>query len=147
MPEWEEVAIPAGSFIGWGSKKGQHVTGKVIDYQADGGTDFNQNPCPQVVIELTEQAASFNKEGDRNEFPAGDIVQITCGQVKLKQGIRAADPTPGDIIKIELTEITRLANGNTMKTFGIKIARGVGAKVTPKAKPVAAVEDDDAAPF
>lgn len=147
MPEWEDIAIPAGSFIGWGSKKGQHVTGKVIDYQADGGTDFNQNPCPQIVIELTEQAASFNKEGDRNEFPAGDIVQITCGQVKLKQGIRAADPTPGDIIKIELTEITRLANGNTMKTFGIKIARGVGAaKSAPKAA-ASVADDDDEPPF
>lgn len=144
MTEWEEVAIPTGSFVGWGAKAGQHVTGKVIDYSIEGGTDFNQKPCPQLTIELTEQAASFNKEGDRVDFPAGDLVQITCGQVKLKQGIRAADPKVGDILKIELTDVTRLANGNSMKTFGIKIARGTGVAV---AASKAAVDNSDEPPF
>ena len=52
---WEDVEIPQGSFIGW-HEIGQKVTGKVVSFAAEGGTDFNQNPCPQIVIELTESA-------------------------------------------------------------------------------------------
>lgn len=141
MPEWEEVESTAGGFIGWGSTTGQHVTGKVVDYNIDGGTDFNGNKCPQLAIELTESAASFNKEGVRTDFPAGEIVNITCGQVSLKSTIRRADPSPGDLLKITLRELAKTANG-TAKVFEIKIARGAGAPNVTAAK-----SDDDLPPF
>ncbi len=144
MPDWEEIAIPSGSFIGWGNRPGQHITGRVVDYSIDGGTDFGGNKCPILAVELTEKAASFNKDGDRTDIDAGEIVQITCGQVKLKNGVRTADPTPGDLIKIELTGVAKTNQGNTLKEFGIKIARGAAASSTPK--PAAAV-DDDSPPF
>lgn len=142
MTNWEEVEVPRGAYIGWGSKPGQHVTGKVIDYNVAGGTDFNGNPCPQVAIELTEQAASFNKDGDRTDHPAGEMVQLNAGQVSLKRALRAADPAPGDLVKIELSNLVKTANG-TVKEFSLKIARGAGVS----SKPLATAVADDEPPF
>ena len=142
MTTWETVEVPRGSFIGWGTKKGQHVTGKVLDYQPEGGTDFNQAPCPSATIELTESAASFNKDGDRSEHEAGSLVQLNAGQVSLKRALRAADPAPGDLIKITLVNLAKTDKGS-VKEFDIKIARGAGGKVAPKAAAVAEVDDDE----
>jgi hypothetical protein len=142
MTTWETVEVPRGAYIGWGSKKGQHVTGKVMDYSPEGGTDFNQNPCPSATIELTEDAASFNKDGDRTDIPAGELVQLNAGQVSLKRALRAADPSPGDLIKITLVNLAKTDKGS-VKEFDIKIARGAGGKVTTKAAPAAEVDDDE----
>lgn len=140
MTEWETITAPAGSFIGWGNKKGQHVTGRVVDYSIDGGTDYDGNKCPLLAIELTEPAASFNKDGERTDIDAGEIVQITAGQVKLKAQVRKADPRPGDLMKIELMSVERTAAGRTLKDFDVKIARGAGTSKAAKA-------DDDEPPF
>lgn len=144
MPEWEEIEVPRGAYIGWGTKPGQHVTGKVLEYSVDGGTDFNGNPCPTVAVELTEKAASFNKDGDRSEHEAGELVQLNAGQVSLKRALRAADPSPGDLVKIELSNLVKTDKG-TVKEFSIKIARGAGGPV--KAKVDAFGERDDEPPF
>ena len=147
MTTWETIEAPSGSFIGWGTKKSQHVTGRVVEYAIDGGTDFNGGKCPMLSIELTEKAASFNKEGERTDHEAGSLVNITAGQVKLKSVITRADPTPGDLIKVELTGVTKTANGNTLKEFDIKIARGAGGKVAPKAAAAEVDDDDNEPPF
>ena len=150
MTTWETIEAPSGSFIGWGSKPGQHVTGRVIEYAADGGTDFNGGKCPLLSVELTDKAASFNKEGERTDHDPGAIVNITAGQVKLKSVIRSADPSPGDLIKVELTGVAKTASGNTLKEFNVKIARGAGGPVTPKPAPAAADSfggSDDEPPF
>lgn len=139
MTNWETVEVPRGAYIGWGNKAGQHVTGRVIDYNLDGGTDYDGNPCPSIAIELTEPAASFNKAGERSDIDAGDIVQLNAGQVSLKRALRAADPAPGDLVKISLDNIAALKGGKTVKEFGIKIARGA-AKTTA---PASTVTDDD----
>ena len=144
MTSWETIEVPRGAYLGWGSKKGQHVTGKVLEYSPDGGTDFAGNPCPSAAIELTEAAASFNKEGDRTDFEAGTIIQLNAGQVSLKRALRAADPNPGDLVKITLANLAKTDKG-TVKEYNIQIARGAGGSVKPKA--AAAVEDDDAPPF
>lgn len=146
MTNWETIEAPTGSFIGWGTKKGQHVTGRVVEYSVDGGTDFNSARCPLLSVELTEKAASFNKDGDRTDHEAGSIVNITAGQVKLKSVIRTADPSPGDLIKVELTGVSKTASGNTLKEFNVKIARGAGGATQPAAA-AAAGEDDDEIPF
>lgn len=125
MTNWETVEVPKGAYIGWGSKTGQHVTGKVIEFSVDGGTDFAGNRCPSIAIELTEPAASINKEGERTDYPAGEMVQLNAGQVSLKRALRAADPSSGDLVKITLENLVKTANG-TVKEFGIKIARGAG---------------------
>jgi hypothetical protein len=142
MTEWEEIDVPRGAYISWGNKTGQHVTGKVLEYTFDGGTDFAGNRCPSIAVELTEKAASVNKEGDRTDFDAGEIVQLNAGQVSLKRALRAADPKPGDLVKITLSDLVKTANG-TVKEFSIKIARGAGVS----SKPVAAEDDSDDPPF
>ena len=143
MTDWEDITVPKGAYISWGNKPGQHVTGKVLEFSHDGGTDFAGNRCPTVAIELTEDAASVNKEGDRTDYPAGEIVQLNAGQVSLKRALRAADPNPGDLVKITLENLVKTANG-TVKEFGIEIARGAGTSTKPAA---AAETDDDLPPF
>ncbi len=139
---WETVEVPRGAYVSWGNKTGQHVTGKVLEYALEGGRDFNGNPCPTVAIELTEKAASINKEGERTDFDAGELVQLNAGQVSLKRALRAADPSPGDLVKITLESLVKTDKG-TVKEFGIKIARGAGVS----SKPAAAAADDDEPPF
>lgn len=139
MTKWEDVEVPRGAYIGWGTKPGQHVTGKVLEYAVDGGTDFAGNPCPSIAIELTEDAASINKEGERTNFPAGELVQLNAGQVSLKRALRAADPKRGDLVKITLENLAKTTNG-TVKEFGIKIARGAAANGSKPA-------EDDEPPF
>lgn len=143
MTNWEEITVPRGAYIGWGTKTGQHVTGKVVDYQPEGGTDFAGNPCPSVAVELTEDAASFNKEGERTDHPAGTLIQLNAGQVSLKRALRAADPSTGDLVKITLKNLVKTANGS-VKEFGIQIARGAGGSTKPAAAPA---DDDDTPPF
>lgn len=150
---WEEVQVPTGAYISWGNKPGQHVTGKVIDYLPEGGSDYNGDPCPHLTVELIEPAASINKEGNRTDYPAGEIVQLNAGQVSLKRKLRAADPASGDIIKITLDNLAKTDRG-TVKEFDLKIARGAGTngngngngKPKRTTKPAAAATDDDDEP-
>lgn len=142
MPEWETIESTAGGFIGWGTRTGQHVTGKVVDYSIDGGTDFAGNKCPQLSVELTEKAASFNKDGERTDYDSGEIVNLTCGQASLKSTIRRTDPSPGDLIKITLSELAKTANG-TAKVFEIKIARGAAVSSKPAASADTPADDDE----
>jgi hypothetical protein len=145
MSEWDEtIEAPAGSFIGWGNSKGQHVTGKVLDFTLDGGTDFGGNRCPQISIQLTEDAASFNKAGERRDIPAGETVNITAGQVKIKSALSMLNPAPakGDKIRIELKDVIRTNTGNTLKDFLVQIKRN-GAT----AAPAAPADDFDKPPF
>lgn len=145
----ETVTVPTGAYISWGNKRGQHVTGKVIDYQPEGGSDYNGDPCPHITIELTEDAASINKEGQRTDYPAGEIVQLNVGQVSLKRKLRAGEPGSGDIIKITLDNLAKTDRG-TVKEFDVKIARGAANSNGTKARKAAAktaVEDDDEPPF
>lgn len=127
MVAWEKVEVPpSGHFVGWGKKQGQHVTGEVIEYDEQGGTDFGGRVCPQIEVELTERAASFNKAGDRSNFEPGERVVVTCGSYELKRAVPAADPKPGDLIKILLDGEDDLPNGNTVKRFSLQLARGAG---------------------
>lgn len=131
---WEEVEIPRGAFVGWGSTPGQHVTGKVLAYAETGGTDFNGRTCPRLDIELTDKAASFNKDGDRTDYSAGEFVVLNCGQVSIQRAVRAAALNTGDLVKIELANLVKTEKG-TVKEFSMKVARGNSA---PAAAPTAA---------
>ena len=139
---WETVDVPRGAYIGWGTKPGQHVTGKVLDYDPAGATDFNGGQCPALEIELTEPAASFNREGERTTQDTGEIVQLSCGQVSLKRAVRKADPKPGDLVKITLENLAKTQNG-TVKEFGIKIARASAATRIGATTAADTIEDDE----
>lgn len=145
-PQWTDVDVPRGAYISWGTRPGQHVTGRVIDYNVAGGNDFNEQPCPQIAIELTEPAASINKEGERTNFDAGELVQLNAGQVSLKRALRAADPKPDDLVKITLSDLVKTSKG-TVKEFGIKIARGASVPASSSAKADGSWDDSDEPPF
>lgn len=146
MTNWEEIDVPKGAFIGWGDTAGQHVTGKVLSYSDSGGTNFAGDPCPQISIELVEPAASFNKSGQRTDFPAGELVVINAGQANLSRGVRAASLNAGDLVKITLESFEKSANG-TVKVFGIKVARGAGGSSSAPAQAAASAGSSfDAAP-
>jgi len=49
---WETVEVPRGSYIGWGTKPGQQVTGRITDYDPTGATDFAGEPVPHLEVEL-----------------------------------------------------------------------------------------------
>lgn len=131
--DWETVEVPSGAFIGWGTTPGQHVTGKVLSYTSSGGTDFNGDPCPQLTIELLDKAASFNKAGERTDYPSGELVNLTVGQTGLKAAVQRAVPEPGDLVKITMTGTSKTNRGNEIKNFDLKIARGAGQRQTPSA--------------
>ena len=139
---WEDVEVPRGAFISWGRQVGQHVTGKVLSYDPTGGTDFNDNNCPQLAVELIEPAASIDKTGQRTDFPAGELVVLNCGQVSLKRAVQAASLNPGDLVKITLENLVKTPNG-TVKEYALKVARGAGGNVKPQPKPFAGVTAND----
>lgn len=120
---YEEVDVPAGSYIGWGTKPKQHVTGIVLDYDETGGTDFNDGVCPLLEVELTEKAASFNKKGQRTNIPSGEVVFLSCGQKNLKRTVKGANLKRGNSIKLILEEIVEVDKG-TLKKFKLLVDRG-----------------------
>lgn len=130
--QWEEIEVPRGAYIGWGEHIGQHVTGKVLAYDETGGTDFNGNICPRLDVALSEPAASFDKQGARTDFAAGEFVVLNCGLVSLKRAVRAAALNTNDLVKITLVNLAKVDKG-TVKEFGIKVARGAGGSSAPPA--------------
>lgn len=131
-PQWETIEVSSGSFVGWGTTAGQHVTGKVLSYSPSQGTDFNNEPCPQLTIELSDRAASFNKEGQRTDYQAGELVNLTVGQVGLKNAVTRAGLEVGDLVKITMTGTSKTNRGNTIKNFDLKVARGGGNTPPPQ---------------
>lgn len=137
--QWEEVEVPRGAYMSWGNTAGQSITGKALSYDETGGTDANDKVCPQLQLELVENTYAENKLGEKSPLTAGELVVLNCGLVSLKRAVRAAAIDPGDIVKIELTNITPLPGNKTVKEFGIKIARGAGRSAAPAAQPAPAV--------
>jgi hypothetical protein len=146
---WETVDVPLGTFVGWGTKKGQHVTGIVTDYEENGGSDFNKNPCPLLEVELTERAASFNKAGERTDIDPGDTVLLTIGQVNLRKAVKKADVKYGGLLG-KLVKITMIGQlkvaGGDMKEFEVQVDPNGGRAVSksPASKPE---PDDEEPPF
>lgn len=139
MPyQFEDVDIPQGSFISWGPKPGQKVVGKVVEYGAATGTDFNDNPCPQLSVELVEPAHSVNKDGERRDYGVGELVVINGGQANLRRNLLATDPSRGDVISIEFSDLQKTPRGS-VKVFRTRIARGAAAGDGPAA-PVSTAE-------
>lgn len=124
---FQKVEVPEGIFVGWGDKAGQTVVGEVRDYSETAGRDFDKNQCPLVTVKLTEKAHSHIK-GKWSALESGELVQITCGQPRLKQAVKFAEPKRGDLIKIVLIGAQDTANG-PMKLFEVFMDRGAGTSV------------------
>jgi hypothetical protein len=119
---WQTIEIPSGKFYGWGNKVGQSVIGRVISYDATGGTDYDGVACPLLEIELEQRTDSFTK-GERTVFEAGEIVRMNCGQAHLKTGVRVADLAAGDKVRIALVDLQKSGRGSPLKKFDIAVKR------------------------
>lgn len=123
MTDFVKVEVPQGQFIGWAPKPPQKVTIKVHSYDQAGGTDANGKVCPQVVGELTEACESYRDSGATKVLiDGGELVTVTCGIARLKAGVLAADPKPGDLLQLDFNDTYKTANGNG-KVIDVLIAR------------------------
>lgn len=123
MTEFTKVEVARGDFIGWASKPPQTVIVKVQSFDPLGGTDANDKPCPQLVGTLTEDTVSYRNQGtEKRDVKAGDLVTVTAGIANLKAGLLAADPKPGDVVKMDFNDTYKTAKG-TGKVIEVLIAR------------------------
>lgn len=122
---WEDVVVPQGTFIGWG-EVGQCITGYVVGYDEQGGTDFNKNPCPQLVIELTQECTNYRdllaKVPTKETIEAGEFVTLECGLASLKKAVRAAVLEVGNLVRIT-HDGTYKADKGTGKSFKVQVNR------------------------
>ena len=128
--QWDavpEVAVPQGTFVGWG-RIGQSVTGYVRGYSEDGGSDFNGAPCPLLTLELTEPAENYRDKGaTRETIPVGELVSITAGQAGLRRRLLAITPSPrvGDAMRVEFSGTYPTGKGEG-KDFTVRHVAGAG---------------------
>ncbi len=122
-PAWEDVEVQSGPFAGWGPQPGQVLTMKVLSFEPLGATDFNEQPCPKLVGTTVEPFTNFKEKGTVQEaIGADELLTVTCGLANLKNGVNAAQPKPGDLIRIAYTDLVKVDKGQ-MKVFKIQIAR------------------------
>ena len=128
---WEDVEVPQGTFIGWGSDPGQEIALKVLEYSNDAGSDFFDKPCPRIVGELIEDGVSYRDKGAKREVIAkGELVTLNCGLANLARNVKAAQPEPGDLIQIRFDSLEKAAKGD-VKVFKTRIARGAAKAPAP----------------
>jgi hypothetical protein len=128
--QWDgvpEVAVPQGTFIGWG-RVGQTITGIVRGYSADAGSDFKNEPCPLLTLELTAPAENYRDKGTTREtIAAGELVSITAGQAGLRRRLHAITPPPrvGDAMRVMYDGTYPTGKGDG-KSFEVKHVAGAG---------------------
>jgi len=132
---WEEVEVPQGAYMSWASRPGQRVVGKVIDYEPQGGTDFDNNPCPLITLRLSEDTYAVSKDGDRRNYAADDMIMINCGLYNLKQAVKFANLSRGDMIDIHYHDLTRVDKGDA-KQFKIRVLRARNVRDDHQREPV-----------
>ena len=132
--EWSEVVVPQGTFVGWG-KVGQTIIGRTVAYGDEDGRDYDGEPCPQIVVELVEQAHTFrSKDQSWETIEAGELATITGGQASLARALRAASPEPGRMVRIVYAEDYKTSKGSPGKGFRIDLG--------PRQAPAPPVADD-----
>jgi hypothetical protein len=119
---YEEVVVPRGTFIGFG-EIGQTIDGEVLLYSDTEGSDYNDQPCPLVVIQLTQPATNYRNKGTEKEtIAAGELVTVTCAQANLKSAARAANLEPGNLVRIVYAGNYKTAKGDG-KEFKVYVDR------------------------
>lgn len=108
-------ALAGGDYVKW-ENVGDSIVGKFLSISKDGGTDFNGNVCPLVVIETDD----------------GETRKLTVAQANLKGKLWEAKPRPGDRIAIAFTSTTKVDKGE-MKVFEIEVKRAEEVAATKPA--------------
>lgn len=124
---FQKVEVPRGRFIGWAVKPTdppQTVIVKVTDYDEQGGRTPNGNIVPQLSGTLVEPATNYRDHGTEREVLAGgELVTVTCSIANLRKGVKAAEPQPGDTVKLVYTGQYDTADGKG-KIIDVYIRRG-----------------------
>jgi hypothetical protein len=110
MSIWDDPDIKAATSSGEYKKwetVGDNVVGKILAISPKGGSNFDGDPCPLVVI-----------EGDD-----GEEVKITLAQANLVRTVAAARPEVGDRVAIVFTDVEKLDGGRTLKKFTCEVKR------------------------
>lgn len=106
---------------------GDNVIGIIKEVRE--GKDFNGNPCPLLVLEVSD---------------AGDEKTLTAGQVMLKAALAEKAPKVGDKVKITYSGVSEAKPGKApAKVFTVDVKPG------PHKLAEASVRNasDDEAPF
>jgi hypothetical protein len=133
MPEFTKVEVPRGQFWGWAVKPPQEVTVKAVSYDPTGGTDANDKPVPRLIGTLLEPTTSYRDKGTTPvKMDAGELVTIEGGVANVKSGLLAADPQPGDIVKLVFSDTYDTTKGGkgSGKQIDVFIARGSSGAVS-----------------
>jgi hypothetical protein len=98
-------AMAGGDFVSF--KEPNTVVGTFLSIDPKGGTDFNGNVCPLVVMETDD----------------GETRKITVGQANLKAKLWEAKPRPGDRCAIGWDGATEKVDKGEMKIFTVEVKR------------------------
>ena len=73
------------------------------------GSDFNSNPCPELILEVGDDA---------------DEITLTVGWAMLKRLLAEQRPQVGQRIRVIYTGDERTERGGTMKVFTLDVKDG-----------------------
>jgi hypothetical protein len=105
------------------ANSGEYFTFKEVGDQVVGvikvvrqGSDFNQNPCPELILEQDD----------------GEEITVTAGQVLLKAALAEKAPQAGDKIRITYSGIGDARPGRApAKLFTVEVKPGPHEVVQP----------------
>ena len=112
IDDFEDVGSVTGTYAKW-ENVGDYYQGVIVAYSVDGGTDFNGQPVPQIVLGTTEGNVIINgsqaslKRNLANGAPKlglGRICRVTwSGTYEAPKGVgkeftvQARDAKPGEV--------------------------------------------------
>ena len=112
IDDFEDVGSVTGTYAKW-ENVGDFYQGVIVAYSVDGGTDFNGQPVPQIVLGTTEGNVIINgsqaslKRNLANGAPKlglGRICRVTwSGTYEAPKGVgkeftvQARDAKPGEV--------------------------------------------------
>ena len=86
---------------------GDQVVGTIKEIRE--GSDFNGNPCPELILEVGDDA---------------DEITLTVGWAMLKRLLAEQRPQVGQRIRVTYTGDERTEKGGTMKVFTLDVKDG-----------------------
>lgn len=122
---WDFDELATGGTYAKFEKIGDSYTGRIAAFDLEGGTDFNGDPCPQLVLET-----------------ADGIIKVSAGQANLRRQMTeyATRLIPGHGARVTYSSDYETKHGTKGKEFTL------GVTPTPVA-PIVVVLEGDEAPF
>jgi hypothetical protein len=101
----EPVGQTSGTYVKW-EEPGDQITGTIVSFNIEGGTDFNDNPCPQLVLATNE----------------GNVI-INGSQANLRRNMTNGAPRlkAGHLCRVAFTGLYETPKGHG-KEFAISVS-------------------------